>query len=228
MTFGYEMTGEGIRMKKRHFPIPNVLACLAVLMIMLAGCAKAPPKSGFLQEYTSLHQDPRDESLFWYEIPDVHWKKYSKLMIDPVVVYFHPDAQNRQIAPEALAEMTRYFRNTVIEEVKDQYPVVEKPGPDVLRIRTAITDLIPANPLLNATAVVAVGLPVDMGGAAMEAEFLDSEGGRVLGAVVDKKVGIPVNPEDYVVGFTRWGHAKTAMDAWAELLRASLDEVHGR
>jgi len=139
-----------------------------------------------------------------------------------------PEAKNRQIDPEALRELTEYFRNAVILEVQEAYPVVDKPGPDVLRIRAAITDLIPANPLINATMVVAVGLPVDMGGASMEAEFLDAATRKPLGAVVDKKVGIPVNPEDYVVGFTKWGHAKTACNAWARLLRESLDEVHGR
>ncbi len=200
----------------------------AVFLMLPSGCANAPPQSGFLQDYAALHQDPEDKSLFWYEIPNVNWKKYPKLMIDPVVVYLHPEAKNRQIDPEALSELTEYFRNAVIEEVQDVYPVVDKPGPDVLRIRAAITDIIPANPLINTTMVLAVGLPVDMGGASMEAEFLDATTHKPLGAVVDKKVGIPVNPEDYLVGFTTWGHAKTACDAWAELLRESLDEVHGR
>ena len=211
----------------RRIVLTGVLWIIAFIM-MASGCAKAPPRSGFLQNYTALDQDPGDESLSWYEIPDVDWRKYSKLMIDPVLVYLHPEAKNRQIDPEALSELTGYFRNTVIEEVQDAYPVVDKPGPDVLRIRTAITDLIPANPLINTTMVLAVGLPVDMGGAAMEAEFLDSVTLKPLGAVVDKKMGIPLNPEDYMLGFTQWGHAKTACDSWAELLRESLDEVHDR
>ncbi len=213
--------------RSRRFLLTHIFG-MVLLPALLAGCAKAPPHSGFLQDYSALHQDPEDESLFWYEVPDVDWKNYKKLMIDPVVVYFHPMAKERQINPEALNELAQYFRDTVVEEVQDAYPIVDQPGPDVLRIRAAITDLIPANPVINATMVVAVGLPVDMGGAAMEAEFLDSQTGKPLGAVVDKKVGVPLNPEDYVVGFTKWGHAKTACDAWAELLRASLDEVHGR
>ncbi len=215
-------------MKKTRGIVSCGFLWIIFFIIMGSGCAKAPPNSGFLQDYTALHQDPGDESLFWYEVPDVDWKKYPKLMIDPVVIYFHPEAKNRQIDPEALKELTGYFRKAVIEEVQDAYPVVEKPGPDVLRIRAAITDIIPANPLINAAMVVAVGLPVDMGGASMEAEFLESETGKPLGAVVDKKMGIPVNPEDYMLGFTQWGHAKTACDAWAALLRDSLDEVHGR
>lgn len=215
-------------MKKTRRIVSCGFLWMIFFIILGSGCAKTPPRAGFLQDYSALRQDPGDESLFWYEIPDVDWKMYSKLMIDPVVVYFHPEAENRQIDPEVLSEITDYFRNAVIEAVQDAYPVVDKPGPGVLKIRAAITDIIPANPLINATMIVAVGLPVDMGGASMEAEFLDAETHKPLGAVVDKKLGIPVNPEDYVVGFTQWGHAKTACDAWAELLRESLDEVHGR
>ncbi|MBW2048104.1 MAG: DUF3313 family protein [Deltaproteobacteria bacterium] len=62
----------------------------------------------------------------------------------------------------------------------------------------------------------------------MEAEFVDSVTNEPLGAVVDEKVGPPVHPADYVQGFTKWGHAKMALDAWAELLREALDEVHGK
>ena len=49
-----------------------------------------------------------------------------------------------------------------------------------------------------------------------------------LGSIVDKKVGLPVDPVDYIQGFTKWGHAKMALDAWAELLREALDEAHGK
>jgi len=149
-------------------------------------------------------------------------------MIDPVVIYLHPEAENRQIDPEVLKELTDYFRTSVIEEVQDAYPVVDDSGPDVLRIRAAITDIVPANPLIDTATILAVGLPVDMGGAAMEAEFVDSVTNEPLGAVVDEKVGLPVHPADYVQGFTKWGHAKMALDAWAELLREALDEVHGK
>ena len=62
----------------------------------------------------------------------------------------------------------------------------------------------------------------------MEAEFLDSMTNEPLGSVVDKKGGLPVHPVDYIQGFTKWGHAKIALDAWAELLREALDEANGK
>lgn len=204
------------------------LIVMIVALMFLSACATAPPHSGFLQDYSNLKPDPEDESLLWWEKENIDWKRYKKLMIDPVVVYLNPESRNRQIDPDVLKELTDYLRSSVMVEVQDAYPVVNNPGPDVLRIRAAITDIIPANPLINTTMVLAVGLPVDMGGAAMEAEFLDSMTNEPLGSVVDKKVGLPVDPVDYIQGFTKWGHAKMALDAWAELLREALDEAHGK
>ncbi len=198
------------------------VASIILLLTMLSGCAKTPPYSGFLKDYSLLQQDPEDQSLLWWEKDDVNWKRYTKLMLDPVVVYFHPESQDRQIEPDVLKMLCDYFRESVIEQVQDVYPVVEQAGPEVLRIRAAITDLIPTNPVVNAVSLVGVGLPVDMGGASMEAEFLDSLSAEPLGAVVDQKKGLPVNPGDIVDGFTTWGHAQQALDDWAELLREAL------
>ena len=56
----------------------------------------------------------------------------------------------------------------------------------------------------------------------MEAEFLDSVTGESLGAVIDERRGAPVDVGDMIDGFTTWGHAKSALDDWAKLLRESL------
>ena len=200
-------------------------SCFVVVIFALmfvAGCATIPPHSGFLQDYSELRPDPEDETLLWWEKENVDWKRYKRLMIDPVVVYLHPKAKTRQIEPDVLKELTDYFRNTIIEEVQDIYPVVDKPAPDVLRIRAAITDLIPANPLINIVTTAGLCIPVDMGGAAMEAEFLDSMTNELLGAVVDMKKGTPVDINIFKE-FTTWGYAKGAFRDWAKLLRESLE-----
>ena len=209
-------------MKKRSFDPVSLLVVMIVMFMFAAGCATAPPGSGFLKDYSKLQTDPEDESLKWWEKEGVDWKHYKKLMIDPVVVYFHPEAKNRQIEPDVLKELTDYFRTVVIEEIQDSYPVVDAPGPDVLRIRAAITDLVPANPFLNVVTTAGVGVPVDMGGASMEAMFLDSTTNELLGAVVDSKKGTPVDI-NMLKGFTTWGYAKGAFRDWAALLRESLE-----
>ena len=214
-------------MKNRKFSLGSNLIITVVGLMFVAGCATTPPGSGFLKDYSQLQTDPDDKSLKWWEKKGVDWKRYKKLIIDPVVVYFHPDAKNRQIEPDVLKELTDYFRTVVIEEVQDSYPVVDAPGPDVLRIRAAITDLIPANPFLNVVTTAGVGVPVDMGGASMEAMFLDSTTNELLGAVVDSKKGTPVDI-NMLKGFTTWGYAKGAFRDWAELLKESLEYGKGK
>jgi hypothetical protein len=208
-----------MRMKKGGFGLGSALVVMAIAFMFATGCATVPPGSGFLKDYSELQTDPDDESLSWWEKEGVDWKRYKRLMIDPVVVYYHPKAKNRQIEPNVLKELTDYFRTIVIEEVQDAYPVVEAPGPDVLRIRAAITDLVPANPFVNIITTAGAGVPVDVGGASMEAMFLDSTTHELLGAVVDSKKGSPLG----IKGFTTWGHAKGAFKDWAKLLKESLE-----
>ncbi|MDD4893725.1 MAG: DUF3313 domain-containing protein [Candidatus Omnitrophica bacterium] len=195
------------------------LSFLATLL--LVGCSTIKtPKSGFLEDYSEFQVDSKDKSLLWYEKKGTDWKRFKKLMIDPVVVYFHPDARNRAIQPEELEKLTKFFRETVIKEVEDKYPVVDTAAPDVLRIRAAITDVIPLKPVTNILAVAIIGVPLDMGGAAIEAEFLDSETGERLGAIVDMKMGTPLD----ISGFTPLGHTKGAFQRWAKELKRALSE----
>lgn len=180
---------------------------------------------GFLRDYAKLKPLPEDPKVLYYERPNVNWKKYTKLLLDPIMVYYSPAAKDQHIHPDELKKLTDYFRNAVIEAVKDAYPVVDKPGRGVLRIRAAITDVIPTNPFVNIVTVATSLTPVDIGGAAIEAEFLDSLTNERLMAIVDRKKATPL---DLVEGFTKWGHAEAAFKAWATELREALDEAHGK
>jgi hypothetical protein len=113
------------------------------------------------------------------------------------------------------------------------YPLVEKPGSDVMRIRTAITDLVPSNPALSGvTTVIPVGLAISaiksgaggghtgVGEASMETEILDSTTNERIGVAVD------TNPGGKLSGMTKWGAAKEAFKFWAKRLRTLLDEIH--
>ena len=201
--------------------VAMVIVCAFVAHV--AGCATVPPpNSGFLSDYSNLHEDKYgDRSLRWYETDNFDWRQYRKLMIDPVVVYFHPEAKYRQIDPEAVKKLTDYFRTVVAEELASEYPIVATPGPDVLRVRAAITEIVPANPAVNIVTTAAAFVPLDMGGAAIEAEFLDSQSNEVLAAMVDKKMGNPIDPKFYR-GFTTMGYAKSAFAAWATELKKAL------
>jgi hypothetical protein len=192
-----------------------------LVVLFLAGCVMSPPpKSGFLGDYSTLHADKYgDKSLLWWEKEGFDWTRYKKLMIDPIAVYYHPEAKYREIRPNELKELTDYARNTIIEELQPDFQIVDQPGPDVLRVRAAITDIVPANPYSNILALAAIQVPIDMGGSAIEAEFLDSVSGVRVASMVDKKLGHPVF---FWRSVTELGYTKGTFKSWAGELKTAL------
>lgn len=192
-------------------------------IVVLIGCSSAPPRpAGFLGDTSVLAPVPGQPDRLYYERPGADWKSYTSVMLDPVQVCLLPEARERELRREDVSRMTDYFRAKAVEAVQSGYPVVNAPGPGVLRIRAAITDLVPTNVAQNLLTTAAVGLAVDMGGASMEAEFVDSVTGERLAAVVDRKTGSPLA---LVENFTTWDHARAAFDEWAQELRKALDEA---
>ncbi|WP_422080124.1 DUF3313 domain-containing protein [Ulvibacterium sp.] len=206
--------------QKSKNPMTKMLSF--VFIILLASCAttKSPSNSGFLEDYSRLRADQNgDRSMQWWEKKDFNWSQYRKIMLDPVVLYDHMEAKDKKIDSEKAKKLTDYFRNTVEKKLANKYPIVIAPGPDVLRIRTAITEIIPASPTINYPAMAVAFFPIDMGGAVIEVEFLDSETNEVIATMVDKKMGSPFKPR----AFSRMGYTRAAFDGWAKELRIALD-----
>lgn len=211
----------------------------AMLIGSLVGCASPPHEySGFLENYQGLEPAPHDKNALLYRKPGLDLsvlKQYDRVMIDPVSVWFKADAKYKGIHPEVLARLADDFHESALEALQDRYPVVLSPGPGVLRIRAAITDLVATKPALNAATFVGPGRQVStlsrivtgrhlfVGEAAIEVELLDSLTQERLFAYIDRRIGNKINPAQ---GVTPWGHVKAAFDGWAQTLRKRLDEAH--
>lgn len=206
----------------QHNQFVKILLASLAAVVVLAGCASTPPpRSGFLVDYPDLKPDQYgNPQLLWWEKPNFDWKRYQKLMIDPIVVYYHPKAKNKEIRPDDLKRLTDEFRDVVIAELGKSYPVVNTPGRDVLRVRAAITEIIPASPTLNVVTTALAFVPLDMGGAAIEAEFIDSMSNERVAAMVEIKLGTPT---DLKSGFTSLGHARASFKSWAAELKRALE-----
>ena len=205
-----------------HNKFIKTLLAFVVAIVVLAGCASTPPpQSGFLADYPDLKPDRYGNArLLWWEKSDFDWKHYHKLMIDPIVVYYHPKAENKEIRPDDLKRLTDEFRDVVITELGENFPVVNTPGSDVLRVRAAITEIIPASPALNVVTTLLAFVPLDMGGASIEAEFIDSMSNERVAAMVELKLGTPT---DLKSGFTSLGHARASFKSWAVELKRALE-----
>lgn len=199
----------------------RLVGSILLTLALLGGCAAAPPEvTGFLADGWQLRPDKYGNAgPLWAEKPGFDWARYRRVQLDPVLVYYHPRAGSKAIQPDELKKLAEYFREAVVSELADTYPVTSESGPDVLRVRAAITDVVPANPALNVATTLVAFVPMDLGGATIEAEFIDSVTGERLAAMAERKKG---RPTDLKGGFTELGHARGAMHQWAVELKQAL------
>lgn len=215
-----------------------VLAALALVLPAAAYSAEVEmhtfPLSGFLGDYSdlSLHTAKKRSGMLLYVREEGTLGQYEAFLIEPPLIYLHPEAEARGVDPEELAMLARTLREEVIDELrKGGYQVVEEAGPGVLRLRGAITDAVPVEPAKNvgASAVgVAAGVGLlmprlDLGGASIEVEMLDGQSGERVAAIVAERSAHRFGGK--IKGAKRWGDVKAAFRWWAEQLRERLDEL---
>ena len=196
------------------------LGLFLTVVLLLGGCAaggmKDVEESGFLVDYSQLTPGGEEgQAALRYIKPDADFKKYDSLMFDRVSVWLSPEAETRGVDPAVFKKMSDYFLNALIEAVKDGYTVVDQPGPNVMRVRAAITDVEPSNPVAKAVSVDNMGT----GGAEAEFELLDSMSSERLAAAVDRRRG--GKPASRAV----WEDTKDVFDYWARRFRERLDEA---
>ncbi len=133
----------------------NLKQCLVivpVLLLLLSGCATTDGKtkeaggakfSGFLSDYSKLQPVAENSRAMRYMNPQADFKKYNKLLLERIMVVLKDDAEYKAIDPDQLKALTDYFREAIVRELGDAYPLTNETGPDVLRIRIAITNLVP-------------------------------------------------------------------------------------
>jgi len=204
--------------------------------LLLTGCAAGGmtdvKKTGFLTDYGQLKPGGDDRAALVYIKPGIDYKAYDKLMFERIVVLLSDSAEYRAVDPATLKEMTDYYQNALFNAFKDGYQIVDQPGPGVLRVRIAITQLTPSNPTANTlSTIIPVGIVVSgatkavsgdnlgTGEAATEMEVLDSVSGERLAAAVDRRQG------GKGVFRGKWEDTKEAFDFWAKRFRQRLDEM---
>lgn len=196
-------------------------------MMFLAGCGATAPqqRSGFLGEYYANLKPVEEGNKDWLRWlkPGVDYSKYNKVMVDYVIFAFAEDSEYKGIDAIEMKELGDGASLAFINALKKEFPVVSEPGPDVIRIRIAITDLRQSNPVISGvTTVVPVGLAVSVvkkgatntwtGSGATSAEMmvLDSTTNEVLA------VGHDMRAAGFTERFSKWGSVEEAFKFWGE------------
>ncbi len=219
------------------------LSGLLLVAALTAGCGttmqarKARP-SGFLGDYTQLKPAAEGEALLVYVNPQVDFRRYDKILLDPVRVYAGKDSKIAKIPREDLQTLVNYLDASMREHLKADYTFVSQPGPGVMRLQIALTEakgavvaldllssVTPPGIALSALKQVATGTPTATGSVGGECQALDSLSKVRLFAAVDARVG-----QKYSGQFdklNKWRAAQGAFDTWAEQLQRQLREHRG-
>ena len=177
-----------------------------------------------------------------YLRPQADFRGYTKVMIDPTEVSFRKDWQRdqnrdrldlsnrvsdadaRRILDDAQKSFQKLFAETY---AKDGYEVVTAPGPDVLRISTAIIDLDVTAPDTMSPGRTRT-YSRDAGEATLVLEARDSLTGELLGRALDQRETSDMGPfirnsvtnaAAFEQVFQRW--ARTSANGLAELKELS-------
>jgi hypothetical protein len=214
-----------------------VISCT---LINVAGCAGKPKinQSGFLKDYSYFREDP-EELVNWLYIKEgASLGAYDKMIIDHVTFFFKEDADYKGIHPEELIELAKYFHTAFLEALTGAYSFVDKPGSGTLRLRMAVTNLVPGKPVSGTLTTImppsliashikkaVTGSHIGMGGVTVEAELVDSQTKEVLTAGIGIKTG-----KKYKISksFTKWGQVEEIFNAQAKIFRERLDKLAGR
>src|SRR3972149_3257377 len=181
-----------------------ILMALVCVSMVIAGCAatkqaRKTETSGFLGDYSQLKEGGKGEALLVYIAPDVQWRKYKKIQMEPITVWSNDQLED--VPKEELQAIVDNADSAVREALKSDYEFTDRPGPDVLRIRAAITQaegsgvvldtistIIPQIRTLSTIKTLATGTAAFVGEAGVEAEILDPLTNTRLGAAVDRRV----------------------------------------
>ena len=209
----------------------RALCFLAGLLVLTAAAAAAPPpQSGFLDSYPPLQPDPKHAGSFIYMEPGASLKGLTKVQIDPILVWYSKDSTYQGIDPNELSAVTENLRKALVKNLEPKYPVVDTVGPNVLRLRLAVTNVIaekkkrgilgytPVGFVISSAKNAATAGPnLNIASATLEAELLDSSGKR-LAVVIDPLQGQDVQKENLT-----WADIGKVLDAAGKRLRTRLD-----
>jgi hypothetical protein len=216
-----------------------ILLGMAVLM---TGCmrtqrARQVETSGFLKEdYTLMRKTKGEVAQMLYINSAVDFKKYNKVLIEPVTIWRTPDSKLEQLSAEETQMLGRYLHVALAEKLGQNYQVVATPGEGTLRLRFAIAEASKSVVVLDMiTTIVPVGVVIDkarflgtgthafVGKAVAEGEIRDAQSGDLLAAGLAARIGGKriLDPSK----LSSWGDVKASFDKVAEDVDRVLGEL---
>lgn len=210
----------------------------ALLLLLLAACtarrAVQPPldHSGFLDDYSILRPGGSGELALVYRNPKADWTRYRAVLLEPVTLWRSGRESLTPVPEDDLRRLVSTFEDALRRQLGEGFPLVDGPGPGVMRIRLAITEARGSDRVLDVMRGRRTSMgappagPVDpelkrfLGSAAIEGDIRDAQTGELLAAGVDRRRA-DSSPVD------TWAEIERALNRWAERLCVRLEKRTG-
>jgi len=222
-------------MSKVRFAMLSVAAMLACGLANVA--AAVDYTQTFLSNYSKLVATPLPNGAtdLLYTVPGASERaaKYTAVMIDQPEILISPKSDYQGAKPADLEAISEQVRKDLSDTLKaGGYGVVESPGPNVLYIRAAVTDLMLQRKKRRLLAYTPVGFVLKAGADAMRdmMEKYDIMGVAAQGQLTDSQsnevmaefVGLRGNNGQRMT----FDQLDTDIKGFASRLRCRLDNTH--
>lgn len=180
------------------------LFALAIGISLSAAAVAEEGDSGFLGDYSALTKtkDAAGDTVMRYVNPKIKPGAYQQIMIDATQYYPVP-APTKQVSAATLEEIRNYVDKGLREKLGAKVPLASQPGPGVLRVRPAITAVVPQTPGLKPYQALPIAFVVTAAKGRgkeaainIEVEAVDSVTGERMGASVRKGTGAKLASSD--------------------------------
>lgn len=206
------------------------------VLLLVAACAPAMAEAPESWDGLVEVKAKRMDAVFL--LPGADFRPYAKLMVDPTQAAFRKDwlrSQNdsrdlsRRVSQEdadrMLAAARSNFDDIFAEALaKGGYQVVTAPGPDVLRVSTAVVNLY-----VNAPDVMSPGrsysFTTEAGEATLIIEVRDSQTGALLGRVLDRRETRGTGSMQMTTSATNVAEFRALFKQWAGITVSGLEEL---
>ena len=220
-----------------------VLVCLAIVCSCATSKqAKKVEGSGFMSPdiYAMMEDGNRDdlEAARRYLAKDVDWRKYNKIILDPIILFTGPQKEE-EFSHEDTQKILDYFFHKLHKAIEDNpdWQIAQAPGPETLRWQGAVIDLgkshvtmgaistyIPQVGLIVSVSTMAADKPAFTGELGIEFKVTDSSTGKIVAAGMDKRYG----GKKMGKGTDSWQDVFNIMDYYAKLMGFRLCRLQER
>jgi hypothetical protein len=194
--------------------------------------------SGFLDNYEILKPDASIFGTYLYTSDDLKGGKYKKIILDPIEIWMDPQSHYKGVSMLKIMAMTDEMRKALTDSLSGAFEIVNEPGPDVMVIRLAITNVNARRPkkrvVINTprgsgevikSVKNAAAVQYSLKKAVLEVEVFDAESFDTLINFMDIRLGL--DSEGEVDDTRSWSDVNKDLEFYVERFVKSLQSAVG-